>query len=59
MAAATVVSLRGLLSPSILRARTAANLPGFVEVDALARVLEGLWSRSADELNGARIRLDR
>jgi NADP-dependent 3-hydroxy acid dehydrogenase YdfG len=59
MAAATVVSLRGLLSPAILRARSAANLPGFVEVDDLARVLEGLWSRSAGELNGARIRLDR
>jgi NADP-dependent 3-hydroxy acid dehydrogenase YdfG len=59
MAAATVVSLRGLLSPSILRAPTAANLPGFVEVDVLARVLEGLWSRSAEELNGARLRLDR
>jgi NADP-dependent 3-hydroxy acid dehydrogenase YdfG len=58
-AAATVVSLRGLLSPAILRTRPMTNLPGFVDVDVLARCVEGLWSRSAEELNGARIRLER
>ena len=57
-AAATVIALRGLLSPAVLRAQTRSNLTGFVETTALARCVESLWSRSADELNGTRLSLE-
>ena len=56
-AAATVVALRGLLSPAVVRTRRAEQLAGFVEVGELAGCLVGLWSRPADELNGTVIEL--
>ena len=57
-AAASVIALRGLLSPAVLRAQPRASLAGFVEATALARCVESLWGRSADELNGARLQLE-
>jgi NADP-dependent 3-hydroxy acid dehydrogenase YdfG len=57
-AAAAVIALRGLLSPAVLRGRPAASLPGFVEASSLARCVESLWSRPADELNGTRLQLE-
>jgi NADP-dependent 3-hydroxy acid dehydrogenase YdfG len=57
-AAASVIALRGVLSPAVLRTSARASLPGFVDPASLARCIESLWGRPADELNGARLQLE-
>lgn len=56
-AAATIIRLRGLLAPALAPMTGTSARRDFVDVATLARCVESLWDRAADELNGTRIDL--
>jgi NAD(P)-dependent dehydrogenase (short-subunit alcohol dehydrogenase family) len=54
-AAATIVVLKALLTPTMRQAKPDAKFTGYTGVDELADVVGGLWERSTDEVNGERV----
>ena len=54
-AAACIIVVKALLTPTMRRSRPDASFAGFTPVDDLADRVADLWSTTADEVNGTRL----
>ncbi len=54
-AAAVIIVIKALVHEEMRAAKPDSKFPGFTDVHDLARSVAGLWSRSAQEVNGDRL----